>query len=189
MSNGGDNADESFASRWSRRKTALRDGEDVTPEQAPAENPVAVSQEQADDGRDLPIPDDLPDIDSLEKDSDYSLFMRDSTPEYLKRLALRKLWSSDPTFAVLDGLNDYDEDFSKIGMIVEEVTTRYQAGKGMVEPDEKKEIENPEEKTGDQDVPEEIAEDVKDVKNMEDINDIDDVEELAKEDIDIEVDT
>ncbi|MEE9194622.1 MAG: DUF3306 domain-containing protein, partial [Alphaproteobacteria bacterium] len=48
---------------------------------------------------------------TLDKDSDYSVFMKEGVPEQLKKLALRKLWRSDPVFAVLDGLNDYDEDF------------------------------------------------------------------------------
>ena len=32
----------------------------------------------------------------------------------LRRLALRRLWRSDPVLANLDGLNDYDEDFAAL---------------------------------------------------------------------------
>jgi hypothetical protein len=92
----------------------------------------------------LPIPEDLPDVNTLDQNSDYSLFMRKGTPEHLKRLALKKLFHSDPALAVLDGLNDYDEDYSMIGMVAEAISTRYQPGKGMVDPDE--EVIAPEEK-------------------------------------------
>ena len=173
MSSGTDKDGEGFARRWSRRKTAVRDGDGVELEEAPsdvpAEIPVEISGDQVNDGRDMPIPDDLPEIDSLDKDSDYSLFMRDSTPQYLKRLALRKLWNSDPALAVLDGLNDYDEDYSMIGMVVEKITTRYKAGKGMVDPDEEKEKEN--EENRDVETSEEIAEDVEDIEDVEEMPD------------------
>ncbi len=53
----------------------------------------------------------LPDIDTLEEESDYRGFMNDGVPDKLRRLALRKLWASNPLFGVRDGLNDYDEDF------------------------------------------------------------------------------
>ncbi len=56
---------------------------------------------------------DLPDIENLGRGSDYTPFLRKGVPEHLTRQALRKLWRSDPVFANLDGLNDYDEDFAK----------------------------------------------------------------------------
>ncbi|MFQ5765526.1 MAG: DUF3306 domain-containing protein, partial [Rhodospirillales bacterium] len=48
----------------------------------------------------------------LDKDSDFTPFMAENVPEFLRRQALRVLWRSDPVLANLDGLNDYDEDFS-----------------------------------------------------------------------------
>jgi hypothetical protein len=129
----------SFLNRWSDRKTAVRDGHardlgDI-PEQAGVELPKV--REQISDENAV-VPDDLPDINTMDKDSDFTLFMREGTPEHLKRLALKKLFHSDPAFAVLDGLNDYDEDYSMIGIVAEAVSTRYQPGKGMFDPDEKK---------------------------------------------------
>ena len=70
---------------------------------------------------------DLPPIDSLGKDSDYTPFLGDGVPEKLARAAMRKLWSSDPIFAFRDGLDDYDEDFTIIETIVKAVTSK--AGK------------------------------------------------------------
>lgn len=56
----------------------------------------------------------LPEIDTLEKESDFKPFLSDDVPERLRRLALRKLWASNPLFGFRDGLNDYDEDFTVV---------------------------------------------------------------------------
>lgn len=95
-------SDEHFVNRWSRRKQDSREAPDepIATEAAPDADPPAEID-----------PADLPDIDSLDKDSDYTAFMRQGVPEELKNLALRTLWRSDPVLANLDGLNDYDEDF------------------------------------------------------------------------------
>ncbi len=95
-------SDERFIDRWSRQKQDAREATDSpvpAPEAEPSEPPAEID------------PADLPDIDSLDKDSDYTVFMREGVPEGLKKLALRALWRSDPILANLDGLNDYDEDF------------------------------------------------------------------------------
>jgi hypothetical protein len=57
-------------------------------------------------------------------------------PEQLRKRALRKLWRLNPVFANLDGLNDYDEDFTDAAAVLEGVKTLYQVGKGMVTPEE-----------------------------------------------------
>ena len=67
---------------------------------------------------------DLPPIDSLDKDSDYTPFLADSVPEKLARAALRKMWRSDPAFGIRDGLDDYDEDFSIMFKVVDAVTAK-----------------------------------------------------------------
>ena len=76
---------------------------------------------------------DLPDIASLERDSDFTPFLREGVPESIQRLALRKLWRLDPTFAGLDGLVDYDDDFSDAALVVEGLKTAYKVGKGLLE--------------------------------------------------------
>ncbi len=68
---------------------------------------------------------DLPPVDGLDKDSDYTPFLGDGVPEKLARAAMRKLWRSDPIFAFRDGLDDYDEDFSIMQTVAEAF-----AGKG-----------------------------------------------------------
>ena len=70
---------------------------------------------------------DLPPVDGLDKDSDYTPFLEKGVPEKLARAAMRKLWRSDPIFAFRDGLDDYDEDFTIIETIAKAVTSK--AGK------------------------------------------------------------
>lgn len=190
--------EDGFFSRWSGRKAATREGLIVEETDIPEQLEIAKTGaeiEIADE--DLPIPEDLPDIETLDKDSDYSLFMRKGTPEHLKRLALRKLFLSDPSLAVLDGLNDYDEDYSMIGMVVEEVTTRFKPGKGMVDPDEEKPQEDPKEITEDEaldpDKPDEAltddsetAEAPSDEEAEADDDDDDDDDDLIADDGDLE---
>jgi hypothetical protein len=126
-----------FFKRWSDRKTVERGLKLSDPVKISEQSEVVASAELDDlAGQDVLVPNDLPDIDTLNKDSDFSLFMRKGTPEYLKKLALKKLFHSDPAFSVLDGLNDYDEDYSMIGMVAEAISTRYKPGRGMVDSDE-----------------------------------------------------
>ena len=128
-----------FLKRWSGRKTALREEQPI--KQATVSDYAEVTRIDGQDENDLEnmaVPEDLPDIDTLNKDSDFSLFMREGTPEHLKKIALRKLFNSDPAFSILDGLNDYDEDYSMIGMVTEAVSTRYKPGRGMVDPEDEK---------------------------------------------------
>jgi hypothetical protein len=63
----------------------------------------------------------LPPVESLDKESDFTPFLAEGVPENLARAALRKLWQSDPQLANLDGLNDYDEDYSIVSEAVSAV--------------------------------------------------------------------
>ncbi|MEJ2602681.1 MAG: DUF3306 domain-containing protein [Gammaproteobacteria bacterium] len=117
---------ENVLSRWSRRKAEARrgieppEGEPAQEVGGPDERPPAVvddtvadavqaaeeTTEQAPD----PAP-ELPPIDTLGEDSDYSPFLSAGVSEDMQREALRKLFHS-PKFNVRDGLDDYDLDFS-----------------------------------------------------------------------------
>lgn len=156
--------DEGFLGRWSRRK---RSGGAAPVIEAPAPGPVmeqAPPDEAAGDavlpgthgtpgtpapveeGGDQPVAEideaELPDIESLDRDSDYTAFLRKGVPERLKRAALHKLWRSDPLFGILDGLNDYDEDFTLQfrAEVVNAVRTSYKVGKGFVDDDEEETV-------------------------------------------------
>jgi hypothetical protein len=148
--------DDGFLDRWSRRKRgearretapetarpaaapATPSGGRSGPPPAPA-HPLAVtpsSPEESQDSGDPEVVAKLPDLDSLDEDTDFSVFLQDGVPEALRRQALRRLWRLNPVFANLDGLNDYDENYSALGMVAENIKTLYQAGKGYLDDDE-----------------------------------------------------
>jgi len=92
--------EEGFLGRWSRRKLA-----EPAP---PAAEAVPAPEDQAPEAEPAPVrPEDLPDIDSLDEHSDYTVFLKEGVPEVLKRKALRRLWRSNPVFETwgLAGLN------------------------------------------------------------------------------------
>lgn len=125
-------SDDGFVSRWSKRKRAAREPAPVEPA-APAPGP-----DPPPEAGEADVAADLPDVDSLDETSDFSVFLREGVPDAIRRKALRKLWRLNPLFANLDGLNDYDEDFTDAATVVEGLKTLYQAGKGLVGPDEDK---------------------------------------------------
>jgi len=56
---------------------------------------------------------DMPSLDSLNEESDYSGFLSPGVSEALQRLALRKLFGA-AKFQVRDGLDDYDTDYNRL---------------------------------------------------------------------------
>ena len=80
----------SFLSRWSRRKL-----ESAKPSEKPQEK--------------LP---ELPPVESLTFDSDFTAYLAANVEESVKRAALKKLLH-DPRFNVMDGLDTYIDDYTK----------------------------------------------------------------------------
>ncbi|WP_412561965.1 DUF3306 domain-containing protein [Thalassobius sp. MITS945101] len=74
---------------------------------------------------------DLPDPDTMQAGDDFAAFMKKAVPERLRRRALRRLWTSNPVLANVDMLVDYGEDFTDSALVVENLQTAYQVGKGM----------------------------------------------------------
>jgi len=74
----------------------------------------------------------LPDPDTLTDENRIKEFLNDAVPNRLKTRALRRLWHLNPVLANVDGLVDYGEDFTDAAMIVENMQTTYQVGKGML---------------------------------------------------------
>ena len=132
-------SDDGFLSRWSRRKSQTRNESEQATETPEGDQAAALQQggpvEAVDPEREAEIVAKLPDIDSLDESSDFTQFLQEGVPEALRRKALRKLWRLNPVFANLDGLNDYDEDFTDAATVVEGLKTMYQVGKGMMEPE------------------------------------------------------
>ena len=105
--------DEKFLGRWSRLKqqSALEES-DASSEQLQTQQPEpekALTDE------------DMPDIDSLTPDSDYTGFLSPQVSESLRRLALRKLFRG-AQFNVRDGLDDYDQDFTSFAKLGDVIT-------------------------------------------------------------------
>lgn len=132
--------DESFLSRWSRLKRKEAEPPPVAPEPVPAPPAVAGSAPPPDaaaaeavepEGKD-PL-EDLPPVESLTAESDFTPFMRAGVPEDLHRQALRKLWTSDPIFANDDGLKDYADDYTGLFSGTGVVKTAYRVGKGFLD--------------------------------------------------------
>lgn len=112
--------DEGFLSRWSRRKQqAIEEPSEAADEETSELAGQAAEQAPSEEVY-QPTDEDMPPLESLNEDSDYSGFMSPKVSDGLRRLALRKLFHSS-SFNIVDGLNDYDEDFTnfaKLGDIV-----------------------------------------------------------------------
>ncbi|MBQ0764371.1 DUF3306 domain-containing protein [Marinobacter psychrophilus] len=128
---------ESRLQRWSRKKTKagkeakLAPASTVEPELSFEEQELAVNEAMPELG--VLEKYDLPDPDVIELGTDITGFMRKEIPELLRRKALRALWKSNPVLAVLDGLNDYDEDFSDAATAGNAVKTLYKVGQGLID--------------------------------------------------------
>jgi hypothetical protein len=117
---------------WSRRRAAVA-------AEAEAEVQAAVAAEQAEEQAKLDELSDeellakleLPNPDEMQQGDDFAAFMKQAVPERLRRRALRRLWTSNPVLANVDMLVDYGEDFTDSAMVVENLQTAYQVGKGM----------------------------------------------------------
>jgi hypothetical protein len=110
-------SDESFLSRWSRRKAAERRG-DPEPEVVPSAEAVTAAAPapaqvapQAEPVPEVP-PLTLEDAAKLTPADDFSAFVARGVDETVKRAALKKLFA-DPHFNVMDGLDTYIDDYSQ----------------------------------------------------------------------------
>jgi len=120
-----------FLARWSRRKQAAREGlgepePDASQPPAETQGTEAAAPETSEAAGEDAFAD--VDFDALDYGSDYTRFMGKDVPEMVQRRALRALWRSDPVLANVDGLNDYDEDFTNAARAVEHLVTAYKTG-------------------------------------------------------------
>lgn len=146
--------DESFLSRWSRLKrqpaapTPAPEPVEPLAEEPPAQLPVdAAAEPEAAPEADDPLK-DLPPVEELTLESDFTPFLRAEVPDDLHRQALRKLWTSDPVFANDDGLKDYADDYASLFTGSSPVKTLYRVGKGFLDAAEEA-AEKAEQATGD----------------------------------------
>jgi hypothetical protein len=119
-----------FLERWSARKRAARQGDEPIAE--PAEREATPPEKPTPEEAERALIDSLPDLDSLGPGSDFKPFMQKGVPARLRTAALRKLWRSNPVLANLDGLNDYDTDYTDKATVVPDLRTAYQVGRGFL---------------------------------------------------------
>jgi hypothetical protein len=104
--------------RWSRRKleSALEKAASAAPEPT---TPVPAASAAPAPGASAP-PGELPPVESLTFDSDFTPFLRPDVEAGLKRSALKQLFR-DPRFNVMDGLDVYIDDYTKADPIPTEM--------------------------------------------------------------------
>lgn len=112
--------DEAFLSRWSRRK--LESGETDAGHEIPVRAPTTQEDQTADQEMERVLTDeDMPPLEELGEESDYSAFLSPGVSEKLRATALRRLFRS-AKFNICDGLDDYAEDYSKFAPLGDVVT-------------------------------------------------------------------
>ncbi len=118
---------------WERRKAAVA-AEAQAEEEAHQAALLAELEEAQAEKSDEELLEELglPDPYTLTEGDDFKQFLTEAVPARLKTRALRRLWRVNPVLANLDGLLDYGEDFTDSAMVVENLQTAYQVGKGML---------------------------------------------------------
>lgn len=125
--------DEPLLSRWARRKRLARSGADPdaapeasSPEQKPLAETAPVDAEATPPVADEPAPEltdeDMPALDSIDENTDMSGFFSEKVSLAVKKAALRKFFHS-PAFNVVDGLDDYDDDFRNFEALGDIITS------------------------------------------------------------------
>lgn len=122
--------DDAFLSRWARRKRVARTGGDPDAERSlssvpgpvhartPPEAPGTPPEDEARELTDA----DMPPVESIDENTDMSGFFSSKVSQHVKRAALRKFFHS-PAFNVVDGLDDYDDDFRSFAALGDIITS------------------------------------------------------------------
>jgi len=129
--------DDPFLSRWARRKRVVRAGGDpdavagevsggqaelAIPPPTSADMPAVVDDSEAEAPTDDPTDDDMPPVDSIDEDTDMSGFFSPKVSQAVKKAALKKFFHS-PLFNIVDGLDDYDDDFRNFEALGDIITS------------------------------------------------------------------
>jgi hypothetical protein len=117
---------EPFLNRWARRKSVARTGgdADTAADESPMEGQEITDAAAA--GEDSQAPEltdeDMPILDSIDENTDMSGFFSPKVTRAVKKAALRKFFHS-PVFNIVDGLDDYDEDFRNFEALGDIITS------------------------------------------------------------------
>jgi hypothetical protein len=148
-----------FLGRWSRRKTDVLQGKPLdepvahvqpVPGTAPAVGsmvsaPTEALTEQAAALTEQPVL-SLEDVKLLTKDSDFKPFMVKEVAADVRNAAMKKLFT-DPHFNVMDGLDIYIDDYSKIDPIPEAMLRQMTSSKFLRLFDDEEDAEKPDAET------------------------------------------
>ena len=124
--------DDNFLARWSRRKRDIAREEEAG-NLAPTSDEATLRQQAEAEAAELEanrLAAEAVDIETLEYESDFGIFLKRGVPDLLRKQALRKLWTSSPVLANLDGLNDYEADFGDPKLNT--FTSIWQVGRGFM---------------------------------------------------------
>jgi hypothetical protein len=109
---------DNFLQRWSKRKLAKDDeaapeGEERSQqsEKQNEEQPAAQEQDVATGDKPFDLA-SLPSIESIDANTDVTVFLRPGVPPELSRAALRRAWSTDPAIRDFVGLVENGWDFN-----------------------------------------------------------------------------
>ncbi len=115
--------DEGFLSRWARKKSTPENLPDVVDEMQEQNEELTNDVLESPSEYNLELTDeDMPAVESLDENSDYSGFLSPGVSDELRQLALRKLFQSEK-FNIRDGLDDYDDDFRSFAALGDLITS------------------------------------------------------------------
>lgn len=176
--------EEGMISRWSKRKRGLE--VDLEKNVVSEEEQALIDEElEAELLANREAAEEI-DLDTINEESDLSVFMKRGVPDELKKQALSILWRSNPIFANIDGLNDYDQDFGDKGLNMKVFKSAWQAGRGYLkEIEEKLEVVSKEDEAKEVDTQEAVTDeaDEQDIHNevaAEEIDVLDEKPEVAE---------
>ncbi len=134
---------DSFISRWSKRKSGVVSTEDDLElnenlKKEEGKNKKETNNEDTKENNYDELNDQellekfkLPNPDKIKKEKGLDVFFKDGVPDRLRQIALRRVWKLNPIIRFADAeINDYHEDFTDAATVIEGMQTAYQVGKG-----------------------------------------------------------
>ena len=134
---------ESFISRWSKRKSGIVSDEDNLElnkklridedkkNKKSSEKEIDESNYDELNDEELLEKFKLPNPNKIKKEKGLDVFFKDGVPDRLRQIALRRVWKLNPIIRFADAeINDYHEDFTDAATVIEGMQTAYQVGKG-----------------------------------------------------------
>ena len=122
--------DKGFLSRWSDRKLTAEQDESQSQDSNTGEVKESADEFEGKSDDEILMILELPDPETLKLGDTVEKFMGGRVPERLRARALRAFWKTNPVLANIDGLDEYCDDYTDAAMIIENMETIYQVGKG-----------------------------------------------------------